>query len=214
MGLNMGEAFDWSFLRARPPVVDMAMYIAMPEDLSRLIEIKDGLVAYCESPSPNHIAIARAVEMSLRNAVSKRAKHEPCLKASGDLDMLVSEVPFSFKRPDAIVYRCVEEPRGKWKTKPTAADTVLVVEVVSPGTITADLRDKRTEYASLGIEHYWIIRMAQNDGPAVSVERLRLLSDGTYGTDGVGLRSHGPAVDVLDPIEVSITWEDLDQGLD
>lgn len=112
--------------------------------------------------------------------------------------MLVSEVPFSFRRPDVIVYRCVEEPRGKWKTMPTAADAVLVVEVVSPGTITADLRDKRTEYGALGIPHYWIVRMAQNGGPAVSVERLRLLSDGTYGTDGVGMRSHGPAIETLD----------------
>ncbi|MEO3784668.1 Uma2 family endonuclease [Actinocorallia sp. B10E7] len=210
----MGKAFDWSFLNVRPPVVDMAVYSEMPEDLSRLIEIKDGLIFYCESLSPNHIAISRTIEMALRNGVAKQEGRGPCLKASGDLDMLVSEVPFSFRRPDAIVYRCVEEPRGRWKTKPTAADALLVVEVVSPGTITADLRDKRTEYAALGIPHYWIVRMAQDDGPAVSVERLRLMSDGAYVTDGIGLRSHGPAVDVVDPVEVLITWEDLDQGLD
>lgn len=128
----MSEAYDWSGFKTDLPVVDMEMYISMPEDLSRMIEVKDGLIIHCDSPSPNHVAIADNIKMALRNAVSKRAGDEPYLKASGELDMLVSEIPFSYKRPDAIVYRCIKEPRGKWKTKPMASDTLLVVEVVSP----------------------------------------------------------------------------------
>lgn len=46
------------------------LLVEMPEDLSRLIEVKDGLLAYCESLSPNHIAISRAIEMALRGAVA------------------------------------------------------------------------------------------------------------------------------------------------
>jgi Uma2 family endonuclease len=210
------EAFDWSWLRTQIPVVDMDTYLSMPEDVARMIEVKDGMIAHCESPSPNHVAICDNLKMALRDAVSKRSGAEPCLKASGELDMLVSEVPFHYKRPDAIVYRCVEEPRGRWKTKPMASDALLVVEVVSPGTITADLTEKRAEYARLGISHYWIVRMVQNNGPAASIEMLRLTTDGTYVTEKVSLRAYGEgmAVNVCDPLDAAITWEQLDLGLD
>jgi Uma2 family endonuclease len=213
---GMSEAYDWSWLRNRLPVVDLSTYVIMPEDVARLIEVRDGMILHCESPSPNHVAICDNIKSALRDAVTKRAPGEPCLRASGELDMLVSEVPFHFKRPDGIVYRCVEEPRGKWKTKPTAADALLVIEVVSPGTVTADLVDKRALYARLGIQQYWIIRMTSDDGPARSIEMLRLTADGTYVTERAALRAHGDhlAVKSADPLEVSITWDQLDIGLD
>lgn len=143
----MSEAFDWSWLKTRIPVVDMDLYLAMPEDLARMIEVKDGLVVHCESPSPNHIAISDNLKTAFRDAIAKRGPAEPRLKASGDLDMLISEVPFHYKRPDAIVYHCIDEPRGRWKTKPMASDVLLTVEVVSLGSVTEDLIDKRAEYA-------------------------------------------------------------------
>ncbi|MBF6171986.1 Uma2 family endonuclease [Nocardia blacklockiae] len=210
----MSEAFDWSWLRTSIPVIDMDMYLEMPEDLARRIEVKDGLLVHCESASPNHTTVARQFETAFRDSVAKRAPHEPCLRASGDLDMLVSEVPFHFKRPDAIVYRCIEEPRGKWKRKPLASDTLLVLEVVSPSSVTEDLIDKRAEYARLGIPHYWIVRMAQNDGPVTLIERFQLGSDGAYVKVGSAHRGSGLAVDVVDPIEVTLTWEQLEVGID
>ncbi|MGF0314656.1 Uma2 family endonuclease [Nocardia fluminea] len=128
----MSEEYDWSWLRAGVPGIDLETYLAMPEDISRVIEVKDGLLVHCDSPSPNHIAIADVIKHSLRKAIRKRPTGRPHLRASGELDMLISEVPFNFRRPDAIVYRCIEDPRDNWKTKPTAGDTLLVVEVVSP----------------------------------------------------------------------------------
>ncbi|MDX6739296.1 Uma2 family endonuclease [Actinocorallia sp. A-T 12471] len=210
----MSEPYDWPSLMRVPPSVDLDMYLAMPEHIARRVEIKDGMIAFRESPSPNHITVSRTIEQALRAAVAKHPQDELSLRASGTLDMLVSEVPFSFRRPDAIVYRCVKEPRGRWKKKPTVADTLLVVEVVSPGTVTADLRDKRAEYAALGIPHYWIVRMARDDGPVASIERLRLMSDDTYTPDGISLRSHTPALTTTDPVEVHLTWEDLDEGVE
>jgi hypothetical protein len=65
-----------------------------------------------------------------------------------------------------------------------------------------------------GIEHYWIVRFAQDDGPANSVERLRLISDGAYATEQVTFRKKDIlAVDALDPIEMTISWEQLDEWL-
>jgi len=212
----MGEAVDWSWLRNPIPVVDMAMYLDMPEDIARTVEIRDGLILHRESPSPNHVAISENIKGALREAVSERPSPAACMRASGELDMLVSEVPFHYKRPDAIVYRCIDEPRGKWKTKPMASDTLLVVEVVSPNTVTADLVEKRAEYARLGIPHYWIVRMVQDDGPVTSIEMLRLTADGTYVRENMSLRARGDAVavDVADPLDVTISWNQLDLGLD
>lgn len=91
---------------------------------------------------------------------------------------------------------------------------MIVVEIVSPGSKSADTLVKRVQYARSGIEHYWIIRLAQDNGPANSVERLRLISDGTYATEQVTFRKKDIlAVDTLDPFEVTISWDQLDEWL-
>ncbi|MBA8951501.1 Uma2 family endonuclease [Actinomadura namibiensis] len=188
----------------------------MPEDVSRRVEIKDGFVVVCESPSPNHNAIADNIKTALREALPDRSTGAPCLRINGDIDLLVSEVPFHYKRPDAIVYRCITEDRPRWKRKPTIADTLIVVEIVSPGTVTADLIDKRAEYARFGVPQYWIVRMANDDGPAVMIEMLRLASDGAYTTHRVAHRadSFDTAIEMIDPFKVTITWDRLDEGVD
>lgn len=209
----MSEAYDW--LRAGDPTISLDAYLAMPEDLSRRIEVKDGFVVFCESPTPNHQAVTHTIVTALREATRKRPAGEPCLKARSEVDMLVSEVPFNFRRPDAIVYHCIDEPRGRWKTEPTFSDTVLVVEVVSPSTVTADCIDKRAEYAALGIEQYWIVKLDNNNGRVKSIEVLRLNSDGVYVIADTRFRSHSPiAVAITDPLDVSIMWADLDEDLD
>ncbi|MFE9320948.1 hypothetical protein ACIHDR_13975 [Nocardia sp. NPDC052278] len=82
--------------------------------------------------------------------------------------------------------------------------------------MTADLVEKRAEYARLGIPHYWIVRMVQDDGPVTSIEMLRLTTDGTYVRENMSLRARGDAVavDVADPLDVTISWNQLDLGLD
>ncbi|WP_405134236.1 Uma2 family endonuclease [Nocardia sp. NBC_01388] len=212
----MSEAFDWSSPKTYSQPVDMDNYLEMPEDVSRTVEIKDGMIVFCESPSPNHNIISRNIGRALADGEAKRANRQPCLRVNRDIDMLVSEVPFHYKRPDAIVYRCIEQPRNHWKTKPTVADTILAVEVVSPTTVTADTIDKRAEYARYGIQHYWIVRMANDDGPAISIEMLTLNSEGRYVSNGHRNRTDNfsAALDTLVPFETRVTWEELDEGLD
>ena len=53
-----------------------------------------------------------------------------------------------------------------------------MLEMVSADSVSTDTRDKRAEYAAAGLPRYWIVRMARNDGPAVSVERFRLSAGG------------------------------------
>jgi hypothetical protein len=80
--------------------------------------------------------------------------------------------------------------------------------------VTTDLRDKRAEYAAAGIPHCWIVRMEDNDGPAISVERLVLTYNGDYVRDDFAVRrADFHAVTMGEPFQLKLTWEELDDGL-
>jgi hypothetical protein len=64
----------------------------------------------------------------------------------------------------------------------------------------------RRDYApgpgeGLRLPHYWIVRMARNDGPAISVERFRLSTSGEYVFEGIAVRGRDlRAMDTMDPL--------------
>ncbi|MGQ4597046.1 Uma2 family endonuclease [Nocardia sp. R6R-6] len=214
----MSEALDWDWLRQSmdTPEITLEVYAGIPEELSRQIEVVDGRIIRCESPGPAHQTIQHNLVSALRDAAKDMdAREQTCHKVIGDVDMLITEVPrLHYRRPDAVVYRCIETDRGRWRRKPYASDSLLVIEIVSPGTVITDTRDKLAEYARAGVPHYWIAQMAGNDGPAVSIERFRLTVSGEYISDGVSLRGTALlAVDIIDPFATRITWEQLDDGI-
>jgi Uma2 family endonuclease len=209
---------DWSWLREAmtAPIVSMDAYLDMPAELSHTIEVVDGMIVHRESPSENHQGIQQALVNALGEAARKLDRRfGTCHRARGDLDVLLAEVPFHFKRPDVVLYRCLPDDRsGRWSGKPMASDVVIVLEIVSQHSISADTAEKRIEYAAAGIPYYWIVRMAQEDGPAVSVERLRLTSDRQYALEQVTFRGRDHlAVQAIDPLELTLSWEQLDEWL-
>jgi Uma2 family endonuclease len=77
---------------------------------------------------------------------------------------------------------------------------VLVVEVMSPGSVTADQTDKPAEYAAAGIEHYWRVESTAPSG-GLSVFCYRLdPTTGVYATAGV----HSGTLAVIEPIGLTI----------
>jgi Uma2 family endonuclease len=212
------QASDWTWLQQAidAPVITLEVYLGIPEDLSKRVEVVDGRLIRCESPGPSHQTIQHNLIDVLRGPVKDLdARDQTCHKVNGDLDMLITEVPrFHYRRPDVLVYRCIETDRGKWRRKPYSSDCLLVVEIVSPDSVTTDTRDKLSEYADAGIPHYWIVKMAGNDGPAVSVERFRLNVAKEYVSEGLAIRGKSVfAVDAIDPFETRISWEQLDEGI-
>ncbi|RJO76682.1 Uma2 family endonuclease [Nocardia panacis] len=214
----MFEAIDWEWLRSSmdAPEVTLEVYAGIPEDLGRRIEVVDGRIIRCESPGPAHQIIQHNLVSALRDAVKQMdAGDQTFHKVVGDIDMLITEVPrLHYRRPDVVVYRCIEFDRGRWHRKPYATDCLLVIEIVSPGTVITDTRDKLAEYAQARVPHYWIVQMAGNDGQAVSIERFRLTVSGKYISDGVALRGTTlHAIDIIDPFTSRVTWEQLDDGI-
>ncbi|NNH71829.1 Uma2 family endonuclease [Nocardia uniformis] len=125
-------------------------YRLLPEDISRDIEIVHGHVIVCESPSPEHNRVARR----LAGALEELPSTEPCIRVETDIDVVLWRIPrFTFRRPDVVVYRCLEE-RG---AKPEASDALIVVEVSSPSTVEEDLLDKKAQYARVGIPLYLVV---------------------------------------------------------
>ena len=51
-----------------------------------------------------------------------------------------------------------------------AADAVLVVEILSPGSVRTDRVIKRGEYADAGIRHHWMVDL--DDGPSLTACHL------------------------------------------
>lgn len=209
---------NWSWLEeaAKTPPVTLEMYADIPEDLSQTIEVVDGMVVHCESPSENH----QGVQQALVNAVGEAARKldgrkGTCHRVRGDLDVLLTEVPFRFRRPDVVMYRCLpEDRRGRWHGKPYALDVLIAVEIVSAGSRSADTTAKRIEYAEAGIPSYWIVQLVQDDGPALSIERLRLTAGRQYALEGVTYRGHDLlAIDIIDPVELQLSWDQLDEWL-
>lgn len=209
---DSGEHKSAAFL----PEMTLEMYLAFPEDASKQIEVVDGWMVRCESPGPSHQGIQLNLLFALREAVQERDRaRKTCHRVLGDMDILISDSPkLHFRRPDVLVYRCVNEDRGRWGRKPYASDMVIAVEIVSADSVTTDIRDKRAEYAAAGIPHYWIVRMTDNDGPAISVERFLLTVEGDYAREGFAVRGRDfHAVDTINPFPLKLTWGQLDEGL-
>lgn len=214
----MTEAFDLPDLKelSQLPAITLDVYKALPEDVSKMIEVVDGWLVRAESAEPSHNIIQVNFVNALRDSVKRMdLRDNTCHRVNHDLDVLISEGPnFHLRRPDVVVYRCIDSDRGKWGRKPYASDCLLVLEIVSANSVTTDIRHKRAEYAAAGIPHYWIVRMTDNDGPAISVERFFLSLDGEYLREEVTVRRRDfHAVDTTNPFPLKLTWEQLDDGL-
>lgn len=62
---------------------------------------------------------------------SARPPAGPCLTVETEIDVVLWRIPrFTFRRPDVVVYECLDDPARK----PTAQETAMVVEVTSPTT--------------------------------------------------------------------------------
>jgi Uma2 family endonuclease len=134
-----------------PEYMTEAEYHELAEEVSRTIEIVHGHVIRCESPTPQHNLIARRLSFALEFA---RSPADPCLRVETDVDVILWRVPrYTFRRPDIAVYKCIDDPARK----PTAQETVLVVEVASPTTAREDLVDKKAQYATAGIPLYLVV---------------------------------------------------------
>jgi Uma2 family endonuclease len=162
-------------------------YLALGETQQR-VELLDGSLLMSPNPGSDHQQVARR----LANALEAAAPSE--LEVVEAVNLRVG--PSRLLIPDILVSRRLERT-----TVFQAADVLLVAEVVSPSTTSADRVLKPALYAGAGIGWYLRVELAGPDAPELWLHQLRdgvyaevaLLTAGTQGTLA------GPFPVTLDP---------------
>lgn len=153
-----------------------ADYDALSEDICRQIEVVDGHVVVV-SPSPRRPH--QRVVQNLAHVLD--AACPPGLAAVIDVDLRLHDVPLTNRRPDVVVYDA-SVPSDE-VLRP--AHCLLVVEVMSPSSISTDRTDKPAEYAAAEIEHFWRIELDDSERN-VTLFRYRLdPTTRTYASAGI-----------------------------
>ncbi|MEV6908230.1 Uma2 family endonuclease [Amycolatopsis sp. NPDC051071] len=138
--------------------VTLADWASMPRNRA---EVADGVLVMPPSLGARHqLAVTR-----LAYWLDGR------LPALAAVELLIAEEPLTLRVPDVVVTSLTDlnVPRV------SPEDVRLVIEVLSEGTVRTDRVTKFSEYAEVGIEHYWIVDL---DAP-VSMVTYRLV-DGEY----------------------------------
>jgi len=178
-----------------PDGLGAAEYEALPEDICRRIEIVDGGIIVNAAPRRLHQDICRRLANALETAC------RPAFAVSTDIDLRLRDIPLLNRRPDAVVYDAPLPDDAVLRPR----HCTLVVEVMSPGSVTADQTDKPAEYAASRIPHYWRVEhdLAEQ---TLSVFCYRLdPATGTYASAGV----HTGTMAVTEPVTITVDLSTL-----
>ncbi len=131
----------------------------LPEADPRSYEIVDGALVVSPAPGVDHEFVCTYLRDAVRSAV-------PATYAvTGPLNL---DLHPSYRIPDlCVVSRTLFGQRRKLVT---SEDLLLVVEVVSPGSVTTDRITKPAQYAAAGIPAYWRVETE----PSVSLTAYTL----------------------------------------
>jgi Uma2 family endonuclease len=183
---------DWMDL---PDGMSAEVYEALPEQICRRIEIVDGAIIVNAAPRRLHQNVCRRLANTLEAASG------PALAVSADVDLRLRDIPLLNRRPDVVLFDASLPDDAVLRPQHCA----LVVEVMSPGSVTTDQTDKPAEYAAARIPHYWRIEHDQAEA-ALTVFCYRLdPTTGTYASAGV----HTGKMTVTDPVSVTIDLASL-----
>ena len=190
-------ATRYSWIEEFPAQITAEEYEALPEEFCRTIEVIDGHILKCESPSRLHNRVARKMAVSFE----ENRKPEPCLMTGTDIDVRIIDVPLNVRQPDVTVSRCIPDGQRLYST-----DVVLVVEVVSPdSSLKTDTVDKKAAYADAGIRCYLIVFLNASKDGVDRIEEYWLDSTGTYRL----VQLHTRRLMLTEPIPVDIPFADL-----
>lgn len=148
--------------------VTAAEFLALPENTDIRLELQDGAFVVKPRPTPDHQASLLELFVQLHQRTPGLI---PVSGVDVDLRLVPPDQPGTVRVPDLVVIPKEHYERVRDGTEPvTAADLVLVGEVLGPGSRRTDAVVKHAEYAAAGIGHYWIIDL--DDGPSLTACHL------------------------------------------
>jgi Uma2 family endonuclease len=157
----------------------IAEYERLPEDTVHRWELQEGSLVM--SPSPKSRQMYTATKLAVQ--LDPQLPTDLCAIVELDINLELSapDEPGNVRRPDLLI---VEEAAYELSDTEDrllrASEVLVVVEVISPGSVRMDNITKRHEYADAGIPHYWIIDV--ND--PVSLVECHLAGEFGYQDNG------------------------------
>jgi Uma2 family endonuclease len=173
-----------------------AGYKALPEEVCRRIEVVDGAMVVNADPGRPHQRAARRLANALEEVCGPR------FAVDTDIDLRLRDVPLLNRRPDIVVYDRALPDDAVLRPQ----HCLLVVEIMSPGSVTTDQTDKPSEYAASEIPYFWRVESAEADERKLTVFRHRL--DPTTRTYAVAGVDTGTMV-ITDPFDLVVDLADL-----
>jgi Uma2 family endonuclease len=142
-------------------------FYSMPPD--KRVELIDGVMIYMDAPTNKHQLIVKELNRRIDDHI--RAKNMDCVTLMAPIDVMLENDNRNMVEPDIIVI-CLKEHEESDADKmadnmnedslyPSAkfinAVPDWVIEVVSPGSRSADLGFKQKKYMSVGVKEYWAV---------------------------------------------------------
>lgn len=144
-------------------------FAALPEDNTRRYELQEGILIV----TPRPVSLHQRVLYHLRNQLDDQlpAEWEPLC----EFEVITRHRrPSSVRVPDVVVVPTESVDDNVPRVE--GADVLLAVEIISPGSHMTDTVTKPTEYANVGIRHYWVIDLE----PPISLTAYHLAGEFGY----------------------------------
>jgi Uma2 family endonuclease len=122
-------------------------YLGLPEDDSFFYELQDGVIIVSPRPGWNHRVVSGELYVQIRTQLPDE------LATAQDVDIDIQLPTAVVRAPDLVIVRS----DARHQRNLSAADVVLAVEILSPGSIRMDTKEKLYEYEEAGIPNYWVI---------------------------------------------------------
>lgn len=168
-----------------PPqrLLTVADYLALGEDPDGVRhELQEGVLVMSARPMPDHQLCQRRISRQLEDQMPDGLEVLP--EVDVDLQLVAEGQPATVRAPDLVVVRRtalerVRRERGLLR----AADVVLAVEIISPGSRRVDTVLKHSEYADAGIPHYWVVDLGE-PGDRITLTAHHLAGEFGYADPG------------------------------
>jgi Uma2 family endonuclease len=157
--MNMAQPSPVPSSGPEPQLYTVTEYLGMGEFEPGYAELSEGRLMMTPSPAPRHNRAGFRVALLLD--MQMPADFVVVQDVDLDLELAPVDRPGFVRRPDLIVtsrsvLARIECEGGAIR----ASEVVLVVEIVSPGSVRTDNVVKRGEYADAGVPHYWIVDLS------------------------------------------------------
>jgi Uma2 family endonuclease len=174
-------------------LLSLTEWDTLTDDPGRRYELIEGVLIVVPRPAPLHQRVM------VRLAAELDRQLPDILTALADVEVVIDAVhPATVRVPDVVVVPTRVAERNPPRLD--AADVLLAVEIISPGTRRTDRVTKLTEYADAGIAAYWLVDL----DPPTTLTAYTLV-DGDYEIAAEGTAD----LTLLSPAEVQIRVERL-----